>query len=151
MIQRKQSLFLLLAAIVMFVMYRVPMATFMSNGLVYKLFACHILQPENGTALINVMPMAVLPLLSAILSVIAIFKFKNRTLQMRIGKINYLVLITLIAVQVIYVLRIQGMLNDELQFGFSGIVPVVAIILVFMANKAIKKDDDLVKSADRIR
>ena len=35
--------------------------------------------------------------------------------------------------------------------NFTKLVPVVAIIFLVLANKSIKKDDDLVKSADRLR
>ena len=35
--------------------------------------------------------------------------------------------------------------------GIGMFLPVVSIILLALANKAIKKDEDLVKSADRIR
>lgn len=151
MIQRKQSIFLLLAAVPMFIMYKMPIATFVAGSSVYKLLACHIQNSETGEALISVVPMAVLPLLSAVLSLISIFKYNNRKLQMQIGKVNSLVLLALIAVQVIYFFRIQTMLSVNGTPGFSAIIPLIVLVLVLMANRAIKKDDDLVKSADRIR
>lgn len=151
MIQRKQSLFLLFAGVLIFLMYKIPVATFAVGDAIYQLFACHILNPETGASVISVVPMAVLPVLSAVLSLIAVFKFKNRKLQMQIGKINLLVLFTLIVVEGIYFLRLQTILETTGKPGFSAIIPLLAIVLVFMANKAIKKDDDLIKSADRIR
>lgn len=151
MIQRKQSIYLLVAALLPFVMYKVPVAIFQSSGVLYEFFACHILNPNTNEAVINVLPLAVLPLLTALLSLIAIFKYKNRTLQMKIGRVNLLMLLTTIAVQIIYYFRIGTILSTEGQPGFSAIIPLVVMVLVFMANKAIKKDDNLVRSADRIR
>lgn len=150
MIQRIQSVYLFIAGIIVLAMYKIPVAEFSNGELIYKLFACHILDPTTGTPFINVVPMAVLPILSMFLSLFAIFKFNNRSFQIKLGKMNMLVLIVLIAVQVIYYFRIQGLMSNG-KPGFSAIIPLVAILLIFMANKAIKKDDNLVKSADRIR
>lgn len=150
MIQRIQSIYLLIAGLVMLAMYNVPVAVFTSGELSYNLFACHILHPISGEMVINVVPMAVLPLLSLFLSLFALLKFKNRTFQMKLGKLNVLVLLVLIVVQGIYFVRLANMLGQG-KPGFSAIVPLIAIILVFMANKAIRKDDNLIRSADRIR
>ncbi len=133
------------------VMYKVPIASFSSNNVIYELLACHIKNPETGNLLINVVPMAILPLLSFFLSFFTILKFKNRTFQMKLNKLNMLVLVALVAVQIIYFIRIGSMLEITGEPGFSAIIPVVSLFLIFMGNRAIKKDDDLVKSADRIR
>lgn len=150
MIQRIQSVYLFIAGLMVLAMYKIPVAQFTEGESVYNLFACHILNPTTGSSYINVVPMAVLPLLSLFLSLFAIIKFKNRGFQIKLGKMNILVLLVLIAVQVIYYLRLQMLIGSG-KPGFSAIIPLLAIVLVLMANKAIKKDDNLVKSADRIR
>jgi len=150
MIQRIQSLYLLIAGIIVLVMYKMPVAVFTGSDLIYNLYACHILHPSTGASVINVVPMAVLPVLSMFLSFFALLKFKNRSFQMKLGKLNIIVLVALLAVQVIYFIRIEQLIGEG-NPGFSAIVPLVSILLILMANKAIKKDDNLVKSADRIR
>lgn len=152
MIQRIQSIYLLLAAIVVMITYYVPIAIFVENNTTYNLYACHILHPETKQAVLSVVPMAVLPLLSLFFSVFAIFKFKNRSFQIKLGKLNMLILITLMAVQVIYFIRLSKILSQAEASPFiSAAAPLLALILVLLANRAIKKDDNLVKSADRIR
>lgn len=39
----------------------------------------------------------------------------------------------------------------EIGYGIAVIFPVLSIVLVWLAKKGIKKDDDLVRSADRLR
>jgi hypothetical protein len=95
--------------------------------------------------------MAVLPVLSAFLSVFAIFLYKNRRFQMNICKINLLMLIALVAVEVIYYYRIGEMLNTQGKPLVMAGMPVLAIVFVVLAHRGVKKDDNLIKSADRIR
>jgi hypothetical protein len=89
-------------------------------------------------------------LLSALLSVVAIFLFKNRQLQFVIGRINMLINFYLLGVLIYVSLTIPG----EAQVSEKGIgmfIPIIVIVLLALANKAIKKDEDLVKSVDRLR
>jgi hypothetical protein len=41
--------------------------------------------------------------------------------------------------------------TGEVRYKLGAILPIVSVILVFLATRAIKKDEDLVRSADRIR
>jgi hypothetical protein len=150
MIQRIQSIYLLIAGILVMLMYKIPIAIFSSGNVVYSLFACHIKHPETGDLVLNVLPMAVLPLLSMFLSFFALIKFKNRVFQIKLGKLNILILFALLAVESIFVVRLQGILGDGMP-QFSAILPIISLLLIIMANRAIKKDENLVRSADRIR
>ena len=47
--------------------------------------------------------------------------------------------------------RIMPSPETSLSFTVYSLFPIIALVLFFMAYKAIKKDDDLVKSLDRIR
>lgn len=151
MIQRIQSLFLALAAALLVAMYWFPLASFTANDVIYKLFACRFQHPETGNALISTLPLAVLPCLSALLSLIIIFKYKNRVLQMRLCKLVMLVLFATLIVGAIYFWRIGQMLQLNGQFAFGAIIPLVALGFVILAHRNIKKDEKLVRSADRIR
>jgi len=147
MIQRIQSIYLLLAAILLLPMFMFPIATFGEN----ILYACHIKNPENGQSIISMVVLALLLVFSTLLSFYSIFKYKNRKLQRKLGWFNISILITALLVEVIYVIRIQGILQTNSRPAFASIIPVVSIMLIILANRAIKKDDDLVKSADRLR
>lgn len=153
MIQRIQSIYLLLAAIVVMLMYYIPVAIFKENDVIYNMYACHILHPTTRESLLSVVPMAILPLLSLFFSLFAILKFKNRSFQMKLNKLNLLVLLALIAVEGVYFFRISKnvLQQADAQPYIAALAPLIAIIFVVLANKAIKKDDNLVKSIDRIR
>lgn len=151
MIQRIQSLFLLIAAVLLVAMYWFPLAGFTEGGLIYKLFVCRFLHPETGNALISTLPLAVLPCLSALLSLIIIFKFKSRVLQMRLCKLVLLILFTTLLVEAIYFFRIGQQLKVSGDPAFGAIIPLVAFGFVLMALRSIKKDEKLIRSADRIR
>lgn len=87
---------------------------------------------------------------SAALALVSIFLFKNRKLQFVLGRLNILLNFFLLGVFVYWSLIVPG----EMQISEKGIgmfIPVLSIVFLVLANKAIKKDEDLVKSADRFR
>ncbi|UZO79242.1 DUF4293 domain-containing protein [Aquimarina sp. ERC-38] len=87
---------------------------------------------------------------SALLSLITVFLYKNRKLQFVLGRVNILLNLILLGVFVYWSLTISGetMVSEK---GIGMVIPIVSIVLLVMANKAIKKDEDLVKSVDRLR
>ena len=94
--------------------------------------------------------MAVLFFVSALISGITVFKFKNRQLQFVLGRLTILINFFLLGILVYFSQNLSG----EIQVSEKGIgllIPIFTILLVVMANKAIKKDEELVKSVDRLR
>jgi hypothetical protein len=89
-------------------------------------------------------------LASAVLSLVTIFLFKNRKLQFVLGRVNILLNFILLGVFVYWSLTLPGEM-DISEKGIGMFVPVLSIVFLVLANKAIKKDEDLVKSADRFR
>ncbi|MCM4159854.1 DUF4293 family protein [Antarcticibacterium flavum] len=87
---------------------------------------------------------------SAVLSLVTIFLFKNRKLQFVLGRVNILLNFILLGVFVYWSLTLPGEMNIS-EKGIGMFVPVLSIVFLVLANKAIKKDEDLVKSADRFR
>jgi len=82
--------------------------------------------------------------LSAALSIFAIFQFKNRKRQQLIASISRL-MITVAFFLIVFLHR------EEEVFGIGMILLLVPYITLIAANFFIKKDEKLVKSADRIR
>ena len=96
------------------------------------------------------MMLLVLFLISALLAIMAIVLFKNRKLQFVLNRLNIIFNLTLLGVFVYRLLTLSG----EAQVSEKGIgmfLPIISIVFLVMANKAIKKDEDLVKSVDRLR
>lgn len=87
---------------------------------------------------------------SAVLSIISIFLFNNRKLQFVLGRINILLNFFLLGVFVYWSLSVPGEMEIS-EKGIGMFIPVLSIVFLVLANKAIKKDEDLVKSVDRLR
>jgi len=88
--------------------------------------------------------------LSAILSLITLFLYKNRKQQITFNRFNIVVNFYLLGIIVYHLLIVSG----ESQISEKGIglfIPVLVIVLLVLANKAILKDEKLVKSVDRLR
>ncbi len=144
MIQRIQTLYLLAAAI-------------FSGGLIFvfslwteastKVISAPDLMNETSLLLKTIF---ITYLLSAILSVIALFLFKKRQLQFVIGRVNMLINFYLLGVLIYVSLTVSGETSVS-EKGIGMFIPVIVIVLLALANKAIKKDEDLVKSVDRLR
>ena len=88
-------------------------------------------------------------LISAVMSLASIFMFKNRKSQFVINRLNIILNFILLAVFVYSSLTASG--EMEVSEKGVGILPIISIVLLVLANKAIKKDEDLVKSVDRLR
>ena len=87
---------------------------------------------------------------SALLSLISIFMFKNRKLQFVLGRLNIILNFFLLGVFVYWSLSLPGEMEIS-EKGIGMFLPIVSIVFLVLANKAIKKDEDLVKSVDRLR
>ncbi len=87
---------------------------------------------------------------SALLSLIAIFMYKNRKSQFVLGRLNIILNFVLLGFFVYQSLNISGETAVS-EKGIGMLLPIVSIVFLALANKAIKKDEDLVKSVDRLR
>lgn len=142
MIQRIQSIYLLLVAV-------------LSGGLIFafhlwklaenKVFALELFSAESMVD----KSVPVLFLASAVLALYSIFSFKDRKKQFVMGRLIILINLFLLGVLIYLSLNLPGEVTSEK--GIGMFIPVVAILFSVMANKAIKKDEDLVKSVDRLR
>ena len=136
MLQRIQTVYLLIAAIV-------------SLGLIF-VFA--LWQSEEGSAVYaqDQLTIFIMFIASGLLSLISVFMFKNRKLQFVLGRINIILNFFLLGVFVYWSLSLPGEM-DISEKGIGMFLPIISIVFLVLANKAIKKDEDLVKSVDRLR
>jgi glucan phosphoethanolaminetransferase (alkaline phosphatase superfamily) len=96
--------------------------------------------------------MSVLNVLLDVAVIISIFLFKNRILQFRIINIVSLLLMSFISlIRAEYFLDITDEEAKQLTSSFLPYLPIIASLNAFYAGKLIKKDEKLVRSADRIR
>ena len=87
---------------------------------------------------------------SAALSLISIFRYKDRQSQFVLGRLNIILNFFLLGLFVYRSLSLSGE-TDVSEKGIGIILPIFSIVFLVLANKAIKKDEDLVKSVDRLR
>ncbi|MDT0641696.1 DUF4293 domain-containing protein [Zunongwangia sp. F363] len=136
MLQRIQTIYLLLAAIT-------------SAGLIFLLYLWENSSGETVYAE-DVLMVFIMFLSSAALSLVSIFMYKNRKLQFVLGRLNIILNFFLLGVFVYWSLSIPGEM-DISEKGIGMLLPIVSIVFLVLANRAIKKDEDLVKSVDRLR
>ena len=89
-------------------------------------------------------------MLSGVLALISIFMFKNRKSQFILGRLNIILNFFLLGFFVYQSLNLSGETAVS-EKGIGMFLPIVSIVFLALANKAIKKDEDLVKSVDRLR
>ena len=88
--------------------------------------------------------------LSTTLSLVSIFSFKKRQNQFVMGRLNMILNLILLGLFVYRLLSVSGE-TEVSEKGIGMFLPIVTIVMLVLANKAIKKDEDLVKSVDRLR
>lgn len=136
MIQRIQTVYLFLAALASSV---VPWFV--------SLFAT----PEGITVFAKDKPVLLgLFLISAVLNLITIFLYKKRQHQFVLGRLTIILNFVLLGV-LVYQSQILSGGTAVLKKGIGLFIPLISIVLIVLANKAIKRDEDLVKSVDRLR
>lgn len=131
MIQRVQTIYLLIASGLLFSLFFNNMATGEEVVLKYT----------------GYLPFLVFTILTFLLSFGAIFLYKNRVLQMRLSIYNMLVLV---AYQgwLAYKFFAEG---EGLLFSTTTVFPIIAAVFVFLAFRGIKRDEELVQSANSLR
>ena len=136
MLQRIQTIYLLLAAGV-------------SGGLIYVF---ELWQTEDGVKVFANDTDYVFAafLTSAFFSIVSIFRYKNRKSQFMLGRLNIILNFFLLGFFVYQSLNVSGETAVS-EKGIGMLLPIVSIVFLALANKAIKKDEDLVKSVDRLR
>ncbi|WP_396181075.1 DUF4293 domain-containing protein [Flavobacterium sp.] len=88
--------------------------------------------------------------LTVFLAAISIFSFKKRQNQFVINRLNMILNFILIGLLVYHSLNLSGEAQVS-EKGIGMLLPIFSIVFLALANKAIKRDEDLVKSVDRIR
>lgn len=144
MIQRIQSVFLLLSSGAFWTEFALPFAT--SDVASPGVLSDMVYNIQDSPILLA------LTVIGGLATLAAIFLFNNRSLQKRLSYVGVVIaiLLPLVAFLLIYNERTGealGVIND----GLGIYPPLVALIFAVLAGRAIGKDDKLVKSMDRLR
>lgn len=147
MIQRIQTVYLLVSALLIGFLFLLPFAEIVKDGVVYLFnFKGIVLE---GTLLENGFSISVLIGFILALHGVAILSYKNRIRQIRIIVFSILLMLGLFGL--FFFFTTYSFSDARIGFKISIVFPVVAIILDYLAIRAIGKDEALIRSIDRIR
>jgi hypothetical protein len=137
MIQRIQTVYLIIALVILGALpFVFPLFT-MSDGKELRFMSDSLYTVIFG--------------LSTALTLISILYFKKRQHQFVLNRLTIILNLILLGLFVYRSLNLSGEAIKVSEKGIGMFLPIVAIVFLALANRAIKKDEDLVKSADRLR
>lgn len=150
MLQRIQTVFLLLASAAMLVATVTPLVVFRYAGRPVVFEAMGMI--HNGNLADSTWGLFVLGALSSVLALVTVFLYKNRVLQIRLSLMNIFVMIGFYLFFGFLVYKANP--GTDLLFekvGIGIIMPAIAIILTWLAIRKIGQDEALVRSLNRLR
>lgn len=155
MIQRKQTLFLLIAAVLVALTISLPLGKYLAGDEEFVLTAFSVSLTGTGK-IVGTLPLTVLGIMALALPLVTIFLYKRRLVQIRLCFSEFVLLTGFQGFIVWYLIHVKNTLaagGDELAFVYSvtAIFPLVSIFFTWIALRGIMKDEALVRSMDRIR
>ena len=146
MIQRIQTVYLILAGLLVAFLLKLNFAEIVADNDVYMFSAKGIF--NNETLILNGLPFTIFIGIIVLLHFIVITMYKKRTMQIRITTFTIILLFVLLGLFFYFTYTYD---LTKVAFKIPIIFPLVAIILDFLAIRAIKKDENLIRSLNRIR
>jgi len=137
MIQRIQSIWLLFAAVCVFLTLKFSTYVGTNKDLIPSTFL-------NGVA---TLPLIFVTLAVGILTLITIFLYKNRKLQLRLTILAVLLEAGLVF---LYYNEIQTFIGKG-TFSITAILHVAVIVFLILAARGIRSDNKLIKDSNRLR
>ena len=156
MLQRIQSVLLAVVVALGVVFSFIAVLGYSGYESYFEMGAYKTINIETGELLLKNMGVGVLQGIVILISALVIFLYKNRGLQMKLLKLNILFIALQIVALVFYSDAVKSAINSDtadisVSYKFGAIIPILCLILTYLAIRYIKKDDDLVRSADRLR
>ncbi len=157
MIQRIQSVFLAVSAVVTALFAFLTFASFEVNGNIYYMKVLGLYYQDTSEVLFEApnMSLSAVALFGILLSVSAIFQYKNRTTQLRLVSLGIVAQLASIALVFFATSFVPEALFEgtipQINYKWVSFLPVCSVVFMVLAMRAIKKDEALIKSLDRIR
>ena len=163
MIQRVQSIFLFIASLAMFLvifmpiwMETTPQGSMPDEATEYALLSALELKHAKGGEVQESQTTVYVALLAFIASAIAagsLFSYKKRMLQIKLNLINTLVMaaVLIIITYLLFNAEDAFMPDTQGQWRLGFFLTPLAMLCNSVANRFIRKDEKMVRSADRLR
>ena len=159
MIQRIQSVYLLLSAVMYVLLFVLPVYTLVSDTpqLTTEMYVHQIVTYDDTDQAITQKTTEWVPLLITaaliLLSLVTLFLYKNRILQIKLVRFMMLLGSALVVVMIFTKDKADQLIPtpDDVIYTYAIGFLIAPLLLYFLANRAIFKDERLVRSADRLR
>lgn len=145
MIQRKQSLWLFLAALLNSGVLYFP---------IYKYTTTNVAgAPEQLLRVSDHYPSLILAVVMIFIPLVTIFLFRNRKQQIRMTVYSIVAELAFITALLMRAANLNKLIPAPVSgsYWIGSILPVISLVLLFMAIMGIRRDEKLVKSVDRLR
>lgn len=151
MIQRIQSVYWLVVSVLSTLLLMTPLAGFSNQKMSLVFQIASVTNQADGSVFYSVWPLLVLNILIIVLSVVSILKYKNRKLQIKLSLANMALLLAFYVLFFVYAEVIKSASGLQLTWNFAIVFPLVSVVMNWLAMRAVKADEALIKSLDRIR
>lgn len=151
MIQRIQTLFLLVVAVLSGLMLTGDLIRLTAGDTTVFSLSFMGLGEQGGDIIQRLWPMTVILALVPLLAFIAIFLYKNRPLQMRFAMLVLLLSLGTLILGAFYILMFDRKIDITVVWRAKALFPLISAILAWLAHRAILKDEVKVRSYDRLR
>lgn len=152
MIQRIQTLYLTLALLMMGFLIVLPMGEIAVDGKIYSFSVKGIVDSLTGQTINSAWYLILFLVVIILLQILIIFFYKKRVWQMKIAILNiFLTLGFLLVGWIFLTLSAKSLGNGVSSFNMAFVFPIISMILNYLAFTHIRRDENLVKSIDRIR
>ena len=147
MIQRIQTVYILLAGLLVASLYKLKFADLSVDGDLLLFNAKGIF--NDNSLVFDGLPVLIFIGLIALLHFVIIFMYKKRIRQIRMLAFTIILLLGLFGM--FFYFTYAGFHGAKVAFKIPVAFPIVAVIFDYMAIRAIGKDEALIRSMDRIR
>jgi hypothetical protein len=152
MIQRIQTLFFLLSALAAGLMLFNPLLGIdLPDGGRAILFADGVKDAGSGKVVVQAFPLLALIAIITLISIVTVFLYKKRMLQMRLTVYNLVLLVGLIVLGYYYARQGVKETGGTMELTYYTIMPVVAFILSLLGWRGVRRDYLMLKAVERIR
>lgn len=153
--QRIQTLYLFLAIAVNIFALTLNVGSLNFEGLTHQFSFYGLVNAGTGEMIYSATTLLIICVVSILLSLVVIFMYKKRQLQIKLSQLNLFVQLTLLVAIFFMMDDAAGSLNLDtkvsLEYGPGTFLTIVPLVFIYLAIRAIKKDEALVRAADRIR
>lgn len=154
MIQRIQTVYLLITVVLISLIYFFPFAYFVveQDMSMYHISIQGLISETTGAIpLFRVIPIIIIVTFIVLIGIVSLLLFKRRIIQIKLCIINIVLMVGLQGLIYYYISVSKHQLGSITSFSFIFILPIVSAILTYLAIRRIAKDEALVRSMDRLR